>query len=120
MSAITQVKGIEAQIIHVAQCQGFHLLEASIGAHGNGECVSGVPGANPVAGWRTVYAGTWDNLDAPKGSHQGAGKVVEAALPLLSTIRCRSRRYAIAFMGVHAFREPSRGAGCVKSTSPVL
>jgi hypothetical protein len=43
----------------------------------NGECISGVPGSESVAGKRTVYVGTWENRSVPNGSCQGAEKVTK-------------------------------------------
>ncbi|MDP6433601.1 MAG: hypothetical protein QGI15_04700 [Candidatus Scalindua sp.] len=57
--------------------QGFHFLEASIGMHAKGECISGVSGSKSVAGKRTVYVGTWENRIAPNGSCQGAEKATK-------------------------------------------
>ena len=74
MSATTQVKVLSPEIILVALGQGFHALEASIGMHVTGECITGVPGSKSVAGKRTVYIGTWENRSVPKGSRQGAEK----------------------------------------------
>jgi len=65
MSATTQVKVLSPEITLVAQSQGFLFLEASIGMHAKGECISGVPGSESVAGERTVYVGTWENRNAP-------------------------------------------------------
>jgi len=53
-SATTQVKVSSPEIFHVAQGQGFHILETSIGTCGKGECVTDVPGSKSVAGERTV------------------------------------------------------------------
>ena len=75
MSATTQVKVLSPEIILVALGQGFHFLEASIGMHVKGECISDVPGSESVAGKRTVYNGTWENRSVPNGSCQGAEKV---------------------------------------------
>ncbi len=72
MSATTQVKVLSPEIILVAQGQGFHSLEASIGMHIKGECISDVPGSKSVAGERTVYIGTWENRSVPNGSCQGS------------------------------------------------
>ncbi len=74
VSAITQVKVFSPEIVNIAQGQGFHFLEASIVAHGRGECVSGVPGSKSVAGNLTVHIGTWENHIAPNGSFQQAGE----------------------------------------------
>ena len=72
MSATTQVKVLSPEIILIALGQGFHFLEASIGVHGKGECISDVPGSESVAGKRTVYIGTWENHATPNGSFQQA------------------------------------------------
>ncbi len=77
MSATTQVKVLSPEIILVALGQGFHVLEASIGVHITGECISGVPGSESVAGKRTVYDGTWENRSVQNGSCQGAEKVTK-------------------------------------------
>ncbi len=65
LSATTQVKVLSPEIVNIARGQGFHFLEASIAACANGECVSGVPGSESVAGKRTVYIGTWENHIVP-------------------------------------------------------
>ena len=49
-SAITKVKVFSPEICLIALGQGLHHLEASIAAHDNGECVSGVPGSQTIAG----------------------------------------------------------------------
>ncbi len=77
MSATTQVKVLSPEIFLVALGQGFHCLEASIGMHAKGECISGVSGSKSVAGERTVYVGTWENRSVPNGSCQGAEKVTK-------------------------------------------
>ncbi len=79
------VKVLSPEIIIVAQGQGFHFLEASIGMHVKGERISDVPGSESVAGKRTVYIGTWENRSAPKESCQGAEKV--------------TRRYGVSVVG---------------------
>ncbi len=60
-SAITKVKVLSPEICLVALGQGFLHLEASIAAHDNGECVSGVPGSQTIAGHSTVHSGTWES-----------------------------------------------------------
>jgi len=71
------VKVLSPEILLVALGQGFHDLEASIGMHVNGECISDVPGSESVAGKRTVDIGTWENRSVPKGSCQGAEKATK-------------------------------------------
>ena len=94
LSTTTQVKVLSPEIVHTAQGQGFHLLEANIGAFANGENVSGVPGSESVAGKRTVYVGTWENRSVPR-SLQGAEEA--------------TRRYDAAVVGL----THTRGVGRV-------
>ena len=77
MSATTQVKVLSPEILLVALGQGFHILEASIGMHAIGECISGVPGSKSVAGKRTVCIGTWENRNVSNRSCRGAEKVTK-------------------------------------------
>ena len=77
MSATTQVKVSSPEILLIALGQVFHFSEASIGMHVKGECISGVPGSESVAGKRTVYVGTWENRCVPNGSCQEAEKVTK-------------------------------------------
>ena len=72
LSATTQVKVLSPEIVNIVRGQGFHFLEANIAACVKGECVSGVPGSESVAGKLTVHIGTWDNHIAPNGSFQQA------------------------------------------------
>ena len=72
LSATTQVKVSSPEMLNIAQGQGFHCLEASIAARVKGECVSGVPGSESVAGDSTVHIGTWENHIAPNRSFQQA------------------------------------------------
>ncbi len=69
-SAITQVKVLSPEICIIALGQGLHNLEASIDAHYNGECVSGVPGSQTIAGHSTVHSGTWESGAADKAAIQ--------------------------------------------------
>ena len=68
------VKVLSPEIFLVALGQGFHFLEANIGMHVNGECISDVPGSESVAGKSTVHIGTWESRTAPNGSFQQAEK----------------------------------------------
>lgn len=70
LSATTQVKVSSPEILLIATGQGFHLLEANIGTHVKGKCVSDMPGSKAVAGKRTVHIGTWENRSVPNGSIQ--------------------------------------------------
>jgi hypothetical protein len=54
------------EICLVALGQGFLHSEASIAAHDNGECVSGVPGSQTMAGHSTVHSGTREDHIVPK------------------------------------------------------
>jgi len=53
------------EICLIALGQGFLHLEASIAAHDNGECVSGVPGSQTIAGHSTVHSGTREGHVVP-------------------------------------------------------
>lgn len=53
------------EICLVALGQGFLHSEASIAAHDNGECVSGVPGSQTIAGDSTVHSGTREGHVVP-------------------------------------------------------
>jgi hypothetical protein len=68
------VKVLSPEITIVAQGQGVHYPEASIGMHVKGECIFDMPGSKSVAGKRIVYIGTWENRSVPKGSCQEAEK----------------------------------------------
>ena len=54
------------EICLVALGQGLLHSEASIAAHVNGECVSGVPGSQTIAGHSTVHSGTRERHAVPK------------------------------------------------------
>jgi hypothetical protein len=90
MSATTQVKVLSPEIFHIALGQGFHFLETNIEIHVTGECRFDVPGSKSVAGRRTVYIGTWENRNAPKGSSQGAEEVMrECGVSVVGPIHSR-------------------------------
>ena len=72
MSATTKVKVLSPEITLIARGQGFHSLEANNAVCVKGEQDSSMLGSESVAGKRTVYIGTWDNQNVPKGSCQGA------------------------------------------------
>ncbi len=72
-SAITKVKVSSPEIcLNVALGQEFLHSEASIAAHVNGECVSGVPGSKSIAGHSTVHNGTWESHVVLERSFQQA------------------------------------------------
>ena len=95
LSATTQVKEFSPEILHIAQGQGFHFLEAKIRTLATGESVTDVPGSKSVTGKRTVYIGTWENRSVPYGSFQGAEEA--------------TRRYGVSVVGL----THSRGVGRV-------
>ena len=66
------MKVLSHEIIHIAQGQGFHDLEASSAACVRGEYASAVPGSESAAGNLTVHIGTWENHTVPTGSSQQA------------------------------------------------
>lgn len=72
LSATTNVKVSSPEMVNIAQGQGIHGLEASIATCVKGECVSGVPGSESVAGNLTVHIGTWENHIVPDRSFQQA------------------------------------------------
>ena len=77
MSATTQVKVLSPVILHVATGQGFHFLEAEIGACATGEHVTDVPGSESVAGIRTVHSGTWENRSVLEKASRGAEEATQ-------------------------------------------
>ncbi len=73
-SAITQVKVLSPEICQVALGQGFLHSEASIATHDSGECVSGVPGSEAMAGHSTVHNGTWERHTVPDSEASNESK----------------------------------------------
>ena len=72
-SAIMKVKVLSPEIcLNVALGQEVLYSEASIAAHVNGECVSGVPGSKSIAGHSTVHNGTWESHVVLERSFQQA------------------------------------------------
>jgi hypothetical protein len=65
-------EGVEPRNMCIALGQEFHHSEASIAAHGNGECVNGVPGSKSIAGHSTVHNGTWESHVVLERSFQQA------------------------------------------------
>ena len=57
---------LSPEICLIALGQGLLHSEASIAAHDNGECVSGVPGSQTIAGHSTVHSGTREGHVVPK------------------------------------------------------
>ncbi len=73
-SAITKVKVLSPEICLVALGQGLLHSEASIAAHDNGECVSGGPGSQTIAGHSTVHNGTWERHTVPDSEASNESK----------------------------------------------
>ncbi len=71
-SAITKVKVLSPEICLVVLGQGLLHSEASIATHDNGECDSGVPGSQTIAGHSTVHNGTWESHVVLERSFQQA------------------------------------------------
>ena len=65
-------EGIKPRNLFIALGQEFLHSEASIVAHVNGECVSGVPGSKSIAGHSTVHNGTWESHVVLERSFQQA------------------------------------------------
>jgi hypothetical protein len=68
-------EGVEPRNLFIALGQEFLHSEASIAAHVNGECVSGVPGSKAIAGHSTVHNGTWESHVVLERSLQQAEEV---------------------------------------------
>ncbi len=64
-SAVTKVKVVSPEICLIVLGQELLHSEASTAAHDNGECVSGVPGSQTIAGHSTVHSGTWEGHIVP-------------------------------------------------------
>ena len=104
-SAVTKVKVFSPEICLVALGQEVHHSEASIAAHEQGECVSGVPGSQTIAGHSTVHSGTRDSHTVPK----------EASNPDMSGKRRRRKSRCIGMAvglthsrGVNGVEQPTR------------
>ncbi len=69
-SAITQVKVFSPEICLVVLGQELLHSEASIAAHEQGECLSGVPGSQTIAGHSKIHSGTWESGAADKAAIQ--------------------------------------------------
>jgi hypothetical protein len=72
MISHNESEGIKPRNLDIAMGQGFLHSEASIAAHVNGECVSGVPGSKSIAGHSTVHNGTWESHVVLERSFQQA------------------------------------------------
>ena len=108
MSATTQVKVLSPEIIHIALGQGFHFLEARIGARAKGECESGVPGSESVAGLRTVCIGTWENRSVPFRSLREAEEATRGyGVPVVGPVHSRG----VGGVTPVADKSPLEGAG---------
>jgi len=90
MSATTQVKVLSPEIIPCCigprvSCPGSQYRYAR-----NGECITGVPGSESVAGKRTVCIGTWENRSVSNRSRREAEKV--------------TKRYGVSVVGLTNIR----------------
>jgi len=94
LSATTRVKVLSPEINKVAKGQGFYILETNIGTHAKGECDSGVPGSESVAGKRIDYIGTWENRSAPTVSFREAEEA--------------TRKYGVSVVGLTHSRSVGR------------
>ena len=94
------MKVLSPEIILIALDQGVHFLEVEIRACVKGECASGVPGSESVAGKQIVYVGTWENRIVSAQSFRG----VEEA----------RRKYGDLVVGLTS----SRGVGRVMPVEP--
>jgi len=66
LSTITKVKVLSSETMHTALGERLIVLEASIAACVNGECVSNVPGSETMVGNRIVCIGTWEGHIVPQ------------------------------------------------------
>jgi len=77
LSATTQVKVLSPEI--TPYCIGLRV--SFLGSQNRyarkGECITGVPGSESVAGKRTVCIGTWENRSVPDVSCRGAEKATK-------------------------------------------
>ncbi|MEJ2705790.1 MAG: hypothetical protein P8Z79_25410 [Sedimentisphaerales bacterium] len=62
------------EICLVTLGQGLLYSEASFAAHINGECVSGIPGSQTIAGHPTGHGGTRESHAVPKEASNGPKK----------------------------------------------
>jgi len=90
MSATTQVKVSSPEIV-------YHCIGPRVSFPGSqyrytrqGECISGVPGSESVAGKRTVCIGTWENRNVSSRSRREAEKV--------------TKRYGVSVVGLANIR----------------
>ena len=72
MISHNESEGIKPRNLIIAMGQGFLHPEAGIAAYDIGECVSGVPESQTMAGNPTVHIGTWENRIVPRKSVQQA------------------------------------------------
>jgi hypothetical protein len=65
LSTIMKVKVLSPEMMAIVLGERLYILEASIAARVNGECVSGVPGSEAMVGNRIACIGTWESHIAP-------------------------------------------------------
>jgi len=90
MSATTQVKVLSPEINPCCIGPRVPLLGSQYRYARNGECISGVPGSESVAGKRTVCIGTWEDRSVSNRSRQETGKV--------------TKRYGVSVVGLTNIR----------------
>jgi len=90
MSATTQVKVLSPEILLCRIGPRFSWSGSQYRFARNGECISGVPGSESVAGRRTVYIGTWENRNVSNRSRREAEKV--------------TKRYGVSVVGLTNIR----------------
>ena len=90
MSATTQVKVLSPEICPFCIGPRVSFPGSQYRNARNGECISGVPGSESVAGKRTVCIGTWENRSVPYRSRRGAERV--------------TKRYGVSVVGLTNIR----------------
>jgi hypothetical protein len=86
LSAATQVKVLSPEIFPCCIGPRVSYLGSQYRYARNGECITGVPGSESVAGKRTVCIGTWENRNVSNRSCRG----VEEA----------TKRYGVSVVGL--------------------
>ena len=77
MSATTQVKVLSPEIFPCCIGPRVSFLGSQYRYTRQGECMTGVPGSESVAGKRTVCIGTWENRNASNRSCREAEKATK-------------------------------------------
>jgi hypothetical protein len=107
MSATTQVKVLSPEIYPCCTGPRVSFSGSQYRYARNGECITGVPGSESVAGKRTVCIGTWENRSVSNRSRQEAEKV--------------TKRYGVSVVGLTNSRGVTGVIPCgVKSSLEVV